>query len=122
VQYLRIYAGPDGASHFATVAPELTPVEFVPGLPLVDLSSPTPATASAFARLPAGWYGDYHPTPRQQFVIAVSGTVDITTSDGETRRITPGTVIRLDDTTGSGHLTQVVGETPWCCLLLWLTA
>src|SRR6266508_6635859 len=68
MHYLRTYAGPDGESHFADLEATMLPVEFVPGRPLVDLSTAIPTTASALARLPAGWEGAYHPSPRRQFV------------------------------------------------------
>ena len=55
MKYLRMYAGTDAESHFAEVDVDLQPVEFVPGRPLVNLSSPTPAAATAIAHLPAGW-------------------------------------------------------------------
>src|SRR5215211_7240218 len=106
MKYLGTYAGPDGESHFAELEADLHAVEFVPGRPLVELSTALPAAATAFARLPPGWHGDYHPSPRRQVVVPVSGEMVVTTSDGETRRIGPGTIWLLEDTTGKGHLTR----------------
>src|SRR5687768_7909262 len=90
MNYLRTYAGPNGESHFADLEATMMPVEFVPGRPLVDLSTAVPTTASALARLPAGWEGAYHPSPRRQFVIPIAGEMEVTTSDGEVRHIGPG--------------------------------
>src|SRR5262245_63443781 len=39
-----------------------------------------------------------HPTPAAQFGIVLRGIFSITTSDGETRRLPPGSVFRLEDT------------------------
>jgi hypothetical protein len=122
MHYLRMYASADGASHFADGEAELLPVEFVPGRPLVDLSAPTPASATAFAHLPAGWAGDYHPSPRRQLVVPVRGEMVVTASDGETRRIGPGTVWLLEDTSGTGHLTRVPDTEDFVGVLVWLAS
>jgi uncharacterized cupin superfamily protein len=37
------------------------------------------------------------------------GEVEVTASDGETRRLSPGGLLLLEDTTGKGHATRVVG-------------
>jgi hypothetical protein len=53
-----------------------------------------------------------HPTPAIQFGIVLQGIFSITTTDGETRRLPPGSVFRLEDTSPcKGHIT-VVGDQP----------
>ena len=74
-----------------------------------DLSAIIPATGVIFRRSPADQYIDWHPAPRRQFVITLSGEAEVEASDGEVRRITPGTVMLADDTTGKGHITRGVG-------------
>jgi hypothetical protein len=37
------------------------------------------------------------------------GEVEVTASDGETRRFSPGGLLLVEDTTGKGHSTRVVG-------------
>jgi len=113
MNYLRTAAGPDGESHFADLEATLLPVEFVPGRPLMELSTALPTAASALARLPAGWEGAYHPSPRRQLVIPLAGEMEVTTSDGEVRRIGLGTLWLLEDTTGTGHLTRVSAAAEW---------
>jgi hypothetical protein len=39
--------------------------------------------------------------------------MEITTSDGEARCFGPGALWLLDDTTGKGHNTRVIGGTEW---------
>ena len=59
---------------------------------------------------PADWAGDApHPTPRRQLFCFLRGELEVTASDGETRRFVPGAVLLLEDTTGKGHATRVVG-------------
>ena len=104
MKYLRIYAGPDGESHFEDVEVELTA-----GGGQSALSALIPATGVIFRRSAADQNIDWHPAPRRQFVITLSGEAEIVASDGEVRRIGPGTVMLADDTTGKGHITRGVG-------------
>jgi hypothetical protein len=67
--YARIYADEGGESHYEDIEVELTPRDFAPPAPPLHLSPMTPATGVAFVRFPAGWDGDWHPTPRRQFFI-----------------------------------------------------
>ena len=62
------------------------------------------------AQCPAGWFGDWHPTPRRQFIIYLSGEMDYEASDGEVRRLTPGNFVLLEDTCGKGHSSRVIGR------------
>lgn len=112
MQYTRVYAGPDGASHFEDVAVPMQPVsEYAPGVPVLNLSTPIPAGAVMFMHGPVGWVGDWHPVPRRQFMTYLAGEVEVTVSDGETRRFGPGDVTLAEDTTGQGHASRVVGGT-----------
>jgi hypothetical protein len=113
MQYLRLYAGPDGASHFENVNVEMHPVEFIPGKALVDLSAPHRVTAVVFASLAVGWDDDAHPTPQRILIVALAGELEIVASDGEARRVRPGMVVLLEDTTGQGHTTRNVGPMPY---------
>lgn len=109
MKYVRIYADANGESHFEDVEVELTPVDFAPPAPPMNLSAFTPATKFGFVSAPLGWYGDWHPTPRQQIFFSLSGEIEAEVSDGEKRRLGPGSVTLLEDTTGKGHTTRVVG-------------
>lgn len=113
MHYLRLYSDPTGESHFEDVVVELHPVEYVPGKPPVDLSAPHPATGAVFCRVPAGWCGDAHPSPRRQLIITLAGELDVAASDGEVRRMGHGIAWLLEDITGKGHRTQTVGGHDW---------
>jgi uncharacterized cupin superfamily protein len=45
-----------------------------------------------------------------KFVVNLSGEVEITVSDGETRRFGPGTILLAEDVTGKGHISRGVGN------------
>jgi hypothetical protein len=110
MQYVRLYAGADGESHFEDVEVALRTVEFIAGRPFVDLSPPSAAMGSAFIRLPAGWDsgGRYNP-PRRNFFVTLAGELEIEASDGAVRRFGAGAVFLAEDTTGKGHGTKSVG-------------
>ena len=104
MKYFRIYAGPDGESHFEDVE-----VEMAAGGGQSELSTMIPATGVIFRRSSADQYIDWHPAPRRQFVVTLAGEAEIEASDGEVRHIGPGTVMLAEDTTGKGHITRGVG-------------
>ena len=104
MKYFRIYAGPDGESHFEDVEVEMTP-----GAGQSELSAMIPAKGVIFRRSTADQYIDWHPAPRRQFVITLAGEAEVEASDGEVRHIGPGTVMLAEDTTGKGHITRAVG-------------
>ncbi len=108
--YTRIFSDENGESHMEEVAVELTARNFAPPAPPLHLSPMTPATGVAFVRFPAGWVGDWHPTPRRQFFIFMRGELEGETSDGTRRRYGPGGVVLLEDTTGKGHRSWVIGD------------
>jgi quercetin dioxygenase-like cupin family protein len=110
VKYSRYFADERGESHIEDVEVELSPREFAPPAPPLHLSPMTAATGVAFVRFPAGWEGDWHPTPRRQYFIFLAGELEAETSDGERRRYSPGSVALLEDTTGMGHRSRVVGD------------
>jgi hypothetical protein len=49
---------------------------------------------------------DFYTAPTRQFAVALSGTVEYETSDGEIRRQAPGSVVLVEDTQGRGHITR----------------
>ncbi len=61
--YPRVYASPDGETHFQDLAVPMAPTVFVPGIPLVDVGEPHPVTALTLSRLEAGYTSAWHPPP-----------------------------------------------------------
>lgn len=107
--YPRVHAASDGSSHFEDIAVPMTPVVFVPGIPLVDVATRQPVTELQFARVEAGYTSDWHPAPRRQYVLVLSGAMELTVGDGEVRRFVSGSVFFVEDTDGAGHQTRAVG-------------
>lgn len=104
-RYVRLYSGPDGQTHFEDVELELD--DSGRG---TDVSSEISASSMNFARFRDDYGFDQHTAPRERFVVMLTGTIEVETSDGEVRVLGPGTVLRAEDLTGAGHKSRVVGS------------
>lgn len=104
---LRIWASEDGESHLEDVDLPFEESDYLPPAAPMHLTPPSPATGYFVARVPPGWKADWHPTPGRQLVVYLSGEGEIEASDGTVRRLHPGTILLVDDTTGKGHLSRV---------------
>ena len=98
----RLYTGSDGQSHIEPVDLGKTP-DWKKGLATTQIS---------FSEWPVGRFLDWHPAPRRQFVIIVSGQLEIGLGDGTKQVFGPGDARLVEDTTGKGHTTRVVGNQP----------
>jgi hypothetical protein len=107
---MRIFADSDGETHFDEVEFELTPTDFAPPASPLHVSPIMPATGYALVRFPVGWVGDWHPTPRRQIFFWLAGQIEGEVSDGERRLAVAGEASLLEDTTGRGHRSWVVGD------------
>jgi quercetin dioxygenase-like cupin family protein len=70
------------------------------------------ATKISFSEWPTGRFLDWHPAPRRQFVIILSGQLEIGLGDGSKHIFGPGDARLVEDTTGRGHTTRVHGQQP----------
>lgn len=110
MRHTRLYSDAAGESHFADVSVDVEPVDFAPPAPPLNMAQPVPAVRMISCGLPRGWIGDWHPTPQRQYWVQLSGELDVEVSDGEVRRFRAGGVLLLEDVSGRGHLTRVVGS------------
>ena len=106
MKIVRLYTGPDNESHFEDMEVQLNT------LGRFQVSELQSTHGSQFRRSPADHSSNYHPVPKRQYVITLSGQVEIETGDGTIRRFGPGDVMLAEDTTGRGHITRVVGGQP----------
>lgn len=109
MKYLHVYTDPSGETHFEDLETTFSPVDYAPPAPPFDVSPFAPAAAYGFLRLPPGWYGDWHPVARPQVHFYLAGEIEAEVSDGEVRRAVPGMVVLVEDTTGKGHISRVIG-------------
>jgi quercetin dioxygenase-like cupin family protein len=100
----RVYAGPDGASHFEDVEPRLeaagdqsASAELIPGSGIL------------IRRFEPGRTNSWHHAPGRYAVFTLGGAVDIEIGDGTVRRLGPGDILLAEDLDGQGHITREVG-------------
>ena len=98
----RLYTGDDGQSH----------IEVIDLATFPDMDKLFKATGIMFRSAPPGHFLDWQPAPRRQYVITLSGEVEIGLADGTVRRFGVGHVTLAEDLTGKGHTTRVVGDVP----------
>jgi hypothetical protein len=106
----RVYTGADGRTRFADEHVALTTIDYAPPSPAVAVSTRFPASDVAFATIPAGYVSDWHSAPRRQYGVLLAGAFEIETGDGEKRTIPSGSILLLEDDSGQGHRTRVVGQ------------
>ena len=110
MKYTRIFADGEGETHLEDVEIKLELDQYAPPAPPFMVSELRPATHYGFSQFPSGWVGEWHPAPRKQFYLVLAGEVECMVSDGERRVFGPGSIVLLEDTTGKGHVTEVVGS------------
>ena len=109
VKYVRVYADDDGHARFEDLAFALAPRDFAPPAPPLNVSEPVDASAFMMLQSPAGWTDAAHPAPARQFMIVLAGSLDVT-AGGETRRLSRGDVLLVEDTSGYGHGSTVLED------------
>ena len=105
MNYVRLYTGPDGNSYFEDV--EVALQDRGSGTELSDIF---PVKGMMLRRNTADYQLDYHTAPRRQFIVNLTGTVEIVASGGETRRFGPGSIMLAEDTTGKGHISKALTD------------
>ena len=111
VSFIRLYTDANGVSHFSKETLPLAPVAGGQGMEgTLAVNRIGDVKGVMFAQLKAGATEDWHSAPRRQFMVCVQGIVEITASDGQKQRLTPGQFMLLEDTTGKGHITHAAGS------------
>lgn len=105
---LRIYATPDGESHFGDVdIPVTAQVTVAPGATPFQVSERYPASSIEFTCVPAGIRQvGWQTVPARVLTVRLTGVVEYETSDGEVRQVSAGEFVLVKDTHGKGHLSR----------------
>jgi len=115
MQVTRIYTGDDGQSHFEDVEIDLHPGGMA-GL----LSEPVATRSVIFRQTGSDYDLDFHPAPRRQYVVNLTGRVELEIGSGEKRILNGGEILLAEDTSGQGHKSRAVGDEPRQCLFITL--
>ena len=122
MKYIRIYCDDWGDSHFEDVSVEVSPVDYAPPAPPLNLAAPIDSKGMILFSVPAGWVGDWHPSPCRQFYIQLSGELEIQVGDGEIRKFSAGSIILVEDTSGRGHVSRNLGNSEVNAIFVQLSA
>jgi hypothetical protein len=76
------------------------------------------AISYTFFRLPPKWIGDAHPVPFKCLVVCLTGEFRFVTSTGDAVTMRPGDKLLETDTTGKGHVTEVLSDIAVECLIV----
>ena len=98
---IRLYTGGDGQAHFEDLNVPAGETETI---------ALTPGAYMTFRSFPDGSFSDWHTAPRVQYVIVLSGQMEIGIGDGTKRVLDPGDILQVEDVTGQGHTTRSVGN------------
>jgi len=104
---VRMYSGDDGQSHFEDLDIDTWPAAWELNFTSANIN---------FARRgePSHpFFSDWHPEPRRQYFIVLTGQVEITVGDGTVRVLNPGDVLLAEDLTGQGHQVRSLGDRPF---------
>jgi hypothetical protein len=99
----RLYTGPDGQTHAEEIE-----AKFAPGGGN-DVYKLMANAGAELHRAPPGRVSDWHTAPRRQYVITLSGHGELEVSGGKKISVGPGNIELVEDITGKGHITRVVG-------------
>lgn len=110
VHFTRVYTDDHGETRFSDEVLTFQLVDYAPPAPAISVSNVFEAENVSFISSPPGWHGDWHPAPRRQFILVLVGELEVEVSEGEVRRLKPGDLCLVEDTTGKGHASRVVGS------------
>ena len=115
---LRIYATPDGESHFDEIDLPTTKGSVHPDAAPFEISATYPASHVRIAHIPAGMREvAWHTVPEPVLTVRLDGSVDYETSDGEVRHVKAGSYVLVQDTHGKGHLSR---HSPKAQTVIWI--
>ena len=108
---LRIFATPDGESHFDEVELPTMKRSVHPDAVPFEVSASYPASRVRIARIPAGLREvDCHNNKNTTLSLRLDGSVEYETSAGEVRHVQAGSFVLVEDTHGKGHLSRHSAE------------
>ena len=116
MQVTRVYTGDDGESHFEDVE-----IDLEDRGPMGRISALVAGKGVIFREVDGDYNLDFHNAPRRQYVVNLTGSVELEVGDGTQRLLGPGEILLAEDTTGRGHKSRAVGNQPRTCLFIPLT-
>jgi quercetin dioxygenase-like cupin family protein len=111
MNFSAILADENGETHFADHNVPDRDVPFgPPPNPTGKMTDFGAVTSMFLFSVPAGTDVPAHNAPQPYVCIIISGQGEVSTSDGETRRFSPGDILFCDDLVGKGHVTRAITD------------
>ena len=105
VKVTRLFTGADGKTKVEEFEIPMTPRNAGS-----DLSASVAVTSLQVRRTTPEYLLDWHPAPRRQLVVTLTGESEIELEGGRKIRLGPGHILLAEDTTGQGHISRAVGS------------
>jgi hypothetical protein len=105
VKVTRLYTGADGKTKVEEFEIPLKPRDGGS-----DVSASVTVTGLQVRRTTPQYFLDWHPAPRRQLVVTLSGESEIELEGGRKIRLGPGHILLAEDTTGQGHISRAVAS------------
>jgi hypothetical protein len=116
---LRVYATPDGESHFDEIEILTTKRLVHPDATPFEVSAGYQSSRVRFTRIPAGMSEvAWHTVPERVLTVRLDGSVEYEASDGEMRHVPAGRFVLVEDTHGKGHLSRHSAQAQ---TVIWIT-
>lgn len=96
----HLFADDNGDTYFGTVDFDLPLQNFAPPAAPFHTSPGQPASQFVIIRLPAGWIGEAHVSPKPQIMFCLTGRLKVTCSAGETMVLEKGMGFVMSDVSG----------------------
>jgi hypothetical protein len=100
----HLFTGPDGQTHAEEIEAKFA------GRTGNDFFKLMANAGAELRRAAPGRVSDWHTAPRRQYVITLSGHGELEVAGGQKIEVGPGHIELVEDVTGKGHITRVVGN------------
>ena len=117
---LRLFVDGPSGSRIDNYEIERDLKNFAPPAAPLYVSETKAASGFVMIRLPVGWDGRRHPSPRQQILFCLAGRARVTPDAGDPRIIGAGEALLMADTYGGGHKTEVISDVPFDAVIVQL--
>ncbi len=123
-RYARLFSDRNGSPRIEDLSVELFPGFAVPPAePLHTAPFLMPEGATFWVGALPDWSGGApHPAPRRMIFVTVSGEYEVITAEKAVRRFPAGSVLLVEDTTGTGHSSRITSPDPCVILAVGLAA
>ena len=109
MKMIRMYTGADDTTQFEDVD-----VEFRDDGAMGELAPLlSDATGHVYLRKGSAFMPNFHVSPERMYMVLQEGGIDMISSNGSKRSISPGDVVLLEDLVGVGHLFRFNRGSRW---------